>query len=129
MHIETLFTPLRIFYCSYKADQLMIMKIKGSAFLWHQIRCMVAILFLIGQGFESPNVRNLCSNIGFLWNLLMWFIFWRTQIVSSWFLIITKVNLVIKTEAAFGVCHNLIWTRGQPSLLNLVTECLFVASG
>lgn len=28
----------------------------GSAFLWHQVRHMVAILFLIGQGLESPNL-------------------------------------------------------------------------
>lgn len=34
------------------------MKIKGSAFLWHQIRCMVAVLFLIGQGLESSDVRD-----------------------------------------------------------------------
>lgn len=28
----------------------------GSAFLWHQVRHMVAILFLVGQGFEPPSV-------------------------------------------------------------------------
>ena len=28
----------------------------GSAFLWHQVRCMVAMLFLIGQGLESPDL-------------------------------------------------------------------------
>lgn len=28
----------------------------GSAFLWHQVRHMVAILFNIGQGFESPEL-------------------------------------------------------------------------
>lgn len=28
----------------------------GSAFLWHQVRHMVAILFHIGQGFESPDL-------------------------------------------------------------------------
>lgn len=28
----------------------------GSAFLWHQVRHMVAILFHIGQGFESPEL-------------------------------------------------------------------------
>ncbi|KAK3344080.1 pseudouridine synthase [Lasiosphaeria hispida] len=28
--------------------------VRGSAFLWHQIRHMVAILFLIGQGLEKP---------------------------------------------------------------------------
>ncbi|KAK6792358.1 hypothetical protein RDI58_011439 [Solanum bulbocastanum] len=48
---------------SDNADQLMIMKIKGSAFLWHQVRCMVAILFLIGQGLESPNVIDLLLDI------------------------------------------------------------------
>jgi len=30
--------------------------ITGQAFLWHQIRCIVAILFLIGQGRESPGI-------------------------------------------------------------------------
>ncbi|CAH9104203.1 unnamed protein product [Cuscuta epithymum] len=44
---------------SFASDQLWVMKISGSAFLWHQIRCMVAVLFLIGQGFESPNVIDL----------------------------------------------------------------------
>lgn len=28
----------------------------GSAFLWHQVRHMVAVLFLIGQGLESPDL-------------------------------------------------------------------------
>lgn len=30
--------------------------VRGSAFLWHQIRCMVAVLFLVGQGLEDPGV-------------------------------------------------------------------------
>jgi tRNA pseudouridine38/39 synthase len=30
--------------------------VRGSAFLWHQIRCMVAVLFLVGQGLEDPTV-------------------------------------------------------------------------
>ena len=28
----------------------------GSAFLWHQVRHMVAILFLVGQGLEKPSI-------------------------------------------------------------------------
>lgn len=28
----------------------------GSGFLWHQVRHMVAVLFLVGQGLESPSV-------------------------------------------------------------------------
>jgi tRNA pseudouridine38/39 synthase len=28
----------------------------GSAFLWHQVRCMVSVLFLVGQGLEKPTI-------------------------------------------------------------------------
>ena len=35
---------------------MLYLEIKGSAFLWHQIRCIVAILMLIGQQKESPDV-------------------------------------------------------------------------
>lgn len=34
--------------------ELYAFTLHGSAFLWHQVRHMVAILFLIGQGLESP---------------------------------------------------------------------------
>jgi len=30
--------------------------IKGSAFLWHQVRCMMAVLFMIGRGIEKEEV-------------------------------------------------------------------------
>jgi tRNA pseudouridine38/39 synthase len=30
--------------------------IKGSAFLWHQVRCMMGILFLIGKGHEDLDI-------------------------------------------------------------------------
>lgn len=30
--------------------------LKGTAFLWHQVRSMIAILFLVGQEFESPDI-------------------------------------------------------------------------
>lgn len=44
-------------------------RVRGSAFLWHQIRHMVAILFLVGQSLESPSLvtelldveRNRCK--------------------------------------------------------------------
>jgi tRNA pseudouridine38/39 synthase len=31
-------------------------QLHGSAFLWHQVRCMVAVLFLVGQGLEPPTI-------------------------------------------------------------------------
>ncbi|KAL8736838.1 MAG: hypothetical protein Q9181_002281 [Wetmoreana brouardii] len=36
--------------------KLYAFKVQGSAFLWHQVRHMVAILFLIGQGLEEPSL-------------------------------------------------------------------------
>jgi tRNA pseudouridine38/39 synthase len=30
--------------------------VQGSAFLWHQVRCMIGVLFLVGQGLESPSL-------------------------------------------------------------------------
>jgi tRNA pseudouridine38/39 synthase len=30
--------------------------VHGSAFLWHQVRCMVGVLFLVGQGLEEPSI-------------------------------------------------------------------------
>jgi len=38
-------------------------KLHGSAFLWHQVRCMVAILFLVGQGLEKPSIVSELLNI------------------------------------------------------------------
>lgn len=35
--------------------QLCAFTIKGRAFLWHQVRCMVAVLFLVGQGYEPAD--------------------------------------------------------------------------
>ncbi|KAH1191322.1 tRNA pseudouridine(38/39) synthase [Glycine max] len=42
----------------YNDNQLWVIKIRGSAFLWHQVRCMVAVLFMVGKGLESPNVGS-----------------------------------------------------------------------
>ncbi|WOL12473.1 tRNA pseudouridine(38/39) synthase isoform X2 [Canna indica] len=47
----------------YNDDELWVMTIKGSAFLWHQVRCMVAVLFMIGQRLESPEVIDVLLDI------------------------------------------------------------------
>lgn len=36
--------------------QLYTFTVAGSAFLWHQVRHLVAILFLVGQGLEPPSL-------------------------------------------------------------------------
>jgi tRNA pseudouridine38/39 synthase len=39
-----------------KNPKLYAFNLHGSAFLWHQVRHMVAMLFLVGQGFEKPSI-------------------------------------------------------------------------
>lgn len=43
-------------------DDYYVFDLKGKGFLWHQVRCMVAILFLIGGGHEKPSVINYLFN-------------------------------------------------------------------
>jgi tRNA pseudouridine38/39 synthase len=38
------------------APKLFAFVVHGSAFLWHQVRHLVAILFLVGQGLEKPSI-------------------------------------------------------------------------
>ena len=37
-------------------DQVWEFHIVGSAFLWHQVRCMVAVLFMVGRKQEVPDI-------------------------------------------------------------------------
>ncbi|KAF9893146.1 hypothetical protein FE257_012557 [Aspergillus nanangensis] len=38
------------------ASQIYVFSLQGSAFLWHQVRHMVSVLFLVGQGLEKPSI-------------------------------------------------------------------------
>lgn len=38
-------------------------ELKGTAFLWHQVRCIMAILFLVGQKLEKPEIVQELLNI------------------------------------------------------------------
>lgn len=38
------------------SDDIYYFNLKGRAFLWHQVRCMMAVLFLVGQKLEKPSV-------------------------------------------------------------------------
>ncbi|KAI1846560.1 hypothetical protein JX266_007457 [Neoarthrinium moseri] len=39
-----------------KCPKVYYFHVRGSAFLWHQIRCMVAVIFMVGQGLEAPEI-------------------------------------------------------------------------
>ncbi|AWP17795.1 putative tRNA pseudouridine(38/39) synthase isoform 3 [Scophthalmus maximus] len=44
--------------CSTDQYDLFVFEIKGLAFLYHQVRCMMALLLLIGQKLEAPEIIN-----------------------------------------------------------------------
>lgn len=44
-------------------NEFYVFDLQGSAFLWHQVRCMVAILFIVGQKLEAPTIVNDLLNI------------------------------------------------------------------
>ncbi|KAK7919459.1 hypothetical protein WMY93_010743 [Mugilogobius chulae] len=43
--------------------ELFIFEVKGLAFLYHQVRCMMAVLLLIGQKFEDPDIIDHLMNV------------------------------------------------------------------
>jgi len=45
------------------SDQLLFLEVDGTAFLWHQIRCIVAVLFLVGRGLEEPKIVSDLLNV------------------------------------------------------------------
>jgi len=50
--------------CSQEpVTELFAFKVQGSAFLWHQVRCMVGVLFLVGQGLEAPTIVRELLNV------------------------------------------------------------------
>lgn len=46
-------------------DQMYVFDLKGSAFLYHQVRHIMAILFLVGSGNEEPSVVDALLNTGY----------------------------------------------------------------
>ncbi|BFZ63341.1 pseudouridine synthase deg1 [Saitoella coloradoensis] len=46
------------------ASGMLVFDLEGTAFLWHQVRCMVAILLLVGQGYEKPTIVRDLLDIG-----------------------------------------------------------------
>lgn len=41
---------------SQKLPKVYYFHVRGTAFLWHQIRCMVSVIFMVGQGLEDPSI-------------------------------------------------------------------------
>ncbi|RKP30278.1 tRNA pseudouridine synthase [Metschnikowia bicuspidata] len=51
-HVREVYSAQIVHHC----DDFYVFDLKGSAFLWHQVRCMIAVLFLVGQKLEEPTI-------------------------------------------------------------------------
>lgn len=49
-------TPSSSAYMSHEPLGLYVLDLEGTAFLWHQVRCITGILLLVGQGLEKPEI-------------------------------------------------------------------------
>ncbi|KAJ1439709.1 pseudouridine synthase [Ochromonadaceae sp. CCMP2298] len=45
------------------AEDVYMLELRGVAFLWHMVRCIMAVLFSIGQGREDPSVLDALFDI------------------------------------------------------------------
>lgn len=44
-------------------ENLYVFNLKGTAFLWHQVRCMIAVLLTVAQRFEDPIIVRELLNV------------------------------------------------------------------
>ncbi|KAL6784774.1 hypothetical protein ACKKBF_B03160 [Auxenochlorella protothecoides x Auxenochlorella symbiontica] len=44
--------------------RLFLLSLRGTAFLWHQVRCMAAVLLMVGRGKEDPGVVAALLDVG-----------------------------------------------------------------
>jgi tRNA U38,U39,U40 pseudouridine synthase TruA len=44
-------------------DAVYMLEISGIAFLWHMVRAIMAVLFMVGEGLESPSVVTALLNV------------------------------------------------------------------
>jgi tRNA pseudouridine38/39 synthase len=59
MNVEKVYNFVRVIHAARVvdlSDGVCYVQIVGQAFLWHQIRCFVEILFMVGRGLEEPSV-------------------------------------------------------------------------
>lgn len=55
---EILFVNLVLYHESPldREHDIMYVEISGLAFLWHMVRCIMAVLFMVGKGLEQPQI-------------------------------------------------------------------------
>ncbi|CAN0065659.1 unnamed protein product, partial [Laminaria digitata] len=45
-------------YAGTEYYRMCVFEVCGQAFLWHMVRCLMSVLFMVGRGHESPDVMS-----------------------------------------------------------------------
>eukprot|EP00501_MAST-03F_sp_TOSAG23-6_P001067 GSMAST32.ASY1.ANO1.1110.1 assembled CDS len=80
--------------------KIFVFEICGRGFLWHQVRCMVAVLFLVGRGQENPSMyifQNALVNLDTTWH----------QTGLFFCMIVVLITLILITQLVHVHCHQL----------------------
>ncbi|KAF2737447.1 pseudouridine synthase [Polyplosphaeria fusca] len=64
LSIPTFLTDPALQSSEQQEQKMYAFVLHGSAFLWHQVRCIVAVLFLVGQGLEGPELVQRLLDVG-----------------------------------------------------------------
>eukprot|EP00835_Amoeboradix_gromovi_P005081 NODE_445_length_8540_cov_0.746239.p2 type:complete len:406 gc:universal NODE_445_length_8540_cov_0.746239:7746-6529(-) len=75
-------------FSNFNSEEIWVAEIKGSAFLWHQIRYTMAILFLVGRGLEHEDISWLLNPLEVKPNFDMaselGLVLWDTEFDINW---------------------------------------------
>ena len=74
---------------------LFILRWRGIAFLWHMVRCIMAVLLLVGQELESPDVIQR-SGIFMKWRCILSILYWF------------DIYCTISYNIVWGIFHDII---------------------
>ena len=61
---EIFFTSIEPVMDSMSSSEMHVFTIKGSGFLHHQVRCIMAVLFSVGRGLDEPSVSVILRKQG-----------------------------------------------------------------
>ena len=112
--------------------QMMVAKVTAKSFLWHQIRYLMAILFMVGQEKEKPNIVSKLLNVELLPKkpqyalasglpLIFFECNFSEEVMAEWVTDDKTISdLVFELQSIWS--HHMIKTQMIRSILNHLTE-------
>ena len=80
-----------------EGEDVYILEIRGVAFLWHMVRCIMAVLLLVGEGAEDPGIVSrqvIESNLCLLFELFSVGVYWVMSFLQLYCLYSMITNIL-----------------------------------